>query len=102
MNTHRLLGRSLGILSPASLQRAVTTDLLRALDAAPLVHFDGSTTSSAPQGTQGTQGKGNTTTVAVAVAVAATHNGPRNSGDAALAHRAGVNCLVVEGFEGRL
>jgi hypothetical protein len=77
MNSH-LFGRALGTISPQAVQRAATTQLLRAIEAAPRVLFDGSAASSGPDGIS----RG-------------------NASSEILAHRAGVNCLVVEKFEGR-
>lgn len=79
--TSNLFGRSLGILSPQILQRAETSRLLLALEAAPGVRFD-STDGSAQQ-----------------------HNKREkievNKEESVWAHRAGVNSLAIDRFEGR-
>lgn len=80
MNAY-LLSRSLGSIGPQSLQRAETNRLLHAIQPAPDIRFDGSddAVTSVPTPTAG--------------------------GDGALydtwAHKAGVNALVIDGFEGR-
>lgn len=78
MNSY-LLARELGTVSTKALQQAETHRLLLALQAAPDIRFDGTdaTTSAASQshGGQGTE--------------------------AVWAHRAGLNCITVDKFEGR-
>ncbi|MCJ1276284.1 hypothetical protein MMC21_004089 [Puttea exsequens] len=78
--TSNLLGRSLGIISPRGFQRTETSRLLHALQAAPGVRFDGSDES-----------------------VQAHRTGGEEDGQAepAWAHRAGVNCITIDRFEGR-
>lgn len=79
--TSNLFGRSLGILSPQVLQRAETSRLLLALEAAPGVKFD-SIDGSAQQ-----QNKREKNAV--------------EKEEIVWAHRAGVNCLAIDRFEGR-
>ncbi len=80
--TSNLLGRSLGSISPQALRQAETSRLLHLLQAAPGIRFDSSDagTSSEPK-EAGKEGK---------------ENAPN-----AWAHRAGVNCLTIDKFEGR-
>lgn len=80
MNAY-LLSRSLGSIGPHSLQRAETNRLLHAVQPAPDIRFDGSdvTTTSVPTATAGGDG---------------TLSG-------IWAHKAGVNALVIDRFEGR-
>ncbi len=81
MNSY-LLGRELGTVSSKALQQAETNRLLLALQAAPEIRFDGThgTTSAASQ----------------------SHGGhATGSGENVWAHRAGVNSLVIDKFEGR-
>lgn len=78
MNSY-LLGRELGTVSPKAFQQAETNRLLRELQAAPDIRLDGTdvTTNAASQshGGQGTED--------------------------VWAHRAGLNCITVDKFEGR-
>ncbi|KAL8825828.1 MAG: hypothetical protein Q9191_004175 [Dirinaria sp. TL-2023a] len=77
MNSH-IFARALGTFSPQALQRAETSRLLNALEAASDVKFDGrddTTQSSRPEGATG--------------------------GDTLWAHKAGVNCVAIDKFEGR-
>lgn len=80
MNAY-LLSRSLGSIGPQSLQRAETNRLLHAVQPAPGIRFDGSDDALA------------------SVSI------PTAGGDGALyetwAHKAGVNALVIDRFEGR-
>ena len=78
MNSY-LLGRELGTVSSKSLQRAGTNRLLLALQAAPAVKFDG--TDRAPN--------------------AASQNHGTGTGEYVWAHKAGVNCIAIDKFEGR-
>ncbi|KAI9835665.1 MAG: hypothetical protein M1837_003678 [Sclerophora amabilis] len=74
-----LLNRSLGTISPQALSRAQTTRLVHALQPAPGVKFDSNRGSGSQDGAQlGSDGQ-----------------------PATWAHRAGVNSLVVDRFEGR-
>ncbi len=73
-----LLGRALGTISPQVLQRAETSRLLHPIQAAPGVRFDG---SDAP-------------------AQASSSRDVEDEQDV-WAHRAGVNCLTIDRFEGR-
>lgn len=73
-----LFGRALGTFSPEALRRAESSRLLHAIDAAPVVRFDGSDGPVAFSG--GGEGGG------------------RND---LWAHKAGVNCITVDKFEGR-
>jgi hypothetical protein len=81
----QLFGRALGTISPQAVQRATTTQLLRAIDAAPQVQFDGTETVSA-SATTAHDG------------FASSRGGASREG---LAHKAGVNCVVVDRLEGR-
>lgn len=87
----QLFGRALGTISPQSVQRATTTQLLRAIDAAPQVQFDGTEGVAASS----TSASGTTTS-----AYDGSRGGASRGGEV-VAHRAGVNCLVVDKFEGR-
>ena len=77
MNSY-LFGRALGTFSPAAFQRAELSRLLHALEAAPAVRFDGSDISS-----ESTE--------------------PGSGGDKGdrWAHRAGLNCITIDKFEGK-
>ena len=75
MNSY-LLGRELGTVSSSTVQRTETNRLLLALQAAPRIKFDGS---------DGAAGLSHDTS---------------NAGDV-WAHRAGVNCIAIDRFEGR-
>lgn len=79
--TSNLFGRSLGIISPQVLQRAETSRLLLALEAAPGVRFD-SIDGLAQQ--QKTREKSDV-----------------EKEELVWAHRAGVNSLAIDRFEGR-
>ena len=80
MNAY-LLSRSLGSVGPQSLQRAESNRLLHAIQPTPGVRFDGSDDTA-------------TSTLT-----------PREIGDGLSseiwAHKAGVNALVIDKFEGR-
>lgn len=79
--TSNLFGRALGNLSPQVLQRTETSRLLLALQEAPSTRFDGT-----------------------GVPVQEQDSGLRTEErkeEAAWAHRAGVNCLTIDRFEGR-
>ena len=79
--TLNLFGRALGSISPHALQRAETSRLLSSLQAAPGIRFDGS------DGVAPTK---------------AEHNGDEEHKlDRIWAHKAGVNCLTIDRFEGR-
>ena len=73
-----LLSRELGTLTPKALQQIETNRLLLALQAAPGIRFDG--TDGATSG--------------------AGHSHGCDEGDV-WAHRAGVNCVTIDKFEGR-
>lgn len=80
--TSNLFGRALGSISPQALQKAETSRLLHSLQAASSVRFDGSD-GAAPARAQ-----------------------PRSEDEEARldgiwAHRAGVNSLAIDRFEGR-
>ncbi len=76
-----LFGRALGFTSPHALQKAETSHLLSSLQAAPGIRFDGSDGASL--------GK-------------AQHDGGEgNELGGIWAHKAGVNCLAIDRFEGR-
>lgn len=77
MNSY-LFGRALGTFSPQALQRAESSRLLHALETAPAVQFDGRDSSAAS-------------------------TGRRDGGesDSAWAHKAGLNSLTIDKFEGR-
>ena len=79
--TSNLLGRALGIVSPQALQQAETSRLLHSLQAAPGIRFNGGDGAAAEASSQnvGDEGEQKDT----------------------WAHRAGVNCLTVDRFEGR-
>lgn len=79
--TSNLFGRALGAISPHALQRAETSKLLHALQAAPGIKFDGSDRPSQAQSSNSAEGRANE--------------------NALWAHRAGVNCLTIDRFEGR-
>ena len=73
MNSY-LFGRALGTVSPQALQRAHSTGLLHAIQPAPGIRFDGRDSQShAEQPERG----------------------------AVCAHKAGVNCITIDKFEGR-
>lgn len=79
--TSNLLGRALGTLSPQALQRAETSRLLLSLQEAPSIKFDN---------TDGrTQEHGSRESI-------------ENEKERVVwAHRAGVNCIAIDRFEGR-
>ena len=79
MNSH-LLGRELGNLSHKSVQQAETNRLLLALDAAPDIRFDGRDPGTTTAGAGLEDSK---------------------AGEEIWAHRAGVNSIVIDQFEGR-
>jgi DNA excision repair protein ERCC-8 len=79
--TSNLFGRALGIISPQALQKAETSRLLHSLQAAPGIKFDGSDgplqgPSSRDEGEEGQE-------------------------ETMWAHKAGVNCITIDRFEGR-
>ena len=78
MNSY-LLGRELGTISSKTLQQAETNNLLLALQAAPGIRFDG--------------------TDAATTAAGQSHG--TGSSEDVWAHRAGVNCITIDKFEGR-
>ena len=79
--TSNLFGRALGSISPHALQKAETSRLLRSLQAAPSVRFDGSD-GAAP--------------------IKAQHDGDdKDELGGIWAHKAGVNCVAIDRFEGR-
>ena len=73
MNSY-LFGRALGAVSPQVLQRAHTTELLHAIQPTPGIRFDGRNAQSHSDGLEK---------------------------DAVWAHKAGVNCVTIDKFEGR-
>ena len=77
MNSY-LFGRALGTFSPAALQRAELSHLLHALEAAPAVRFDGSDGPST-----------------------STEPGNGRERDVRWAHKAGLNCITIDKFEGK-
>lgn len=79
MNSY-IFGRALGSISAQALQRAETTRLLYALELAPQVSFDGNETLRS----------------------GVRHDAHQDSSSDRWAHKAGVSCLVVDKFEGRL
>lgn len=78
MNSY-LLGRELGTVSPKALQQAETNRLLLALQAAPDIRFDGTDATTN---------------------VASQSHGGQATEDVS-AHRAGLNCITIDKFEGR-
>lgn len=79
--TFNLFGRALGSISPHALQKAETSRLLSSLQAAPGIRFDGSD-GAAPTKAQ--------------------HNrGEEGELGGIWAHKAGVNSLAIDRFEGR-
>lgn len=80
--TSNLFGRALGSISPQALQKAETSRLLHSLQAAPSVRFDGSD-GAAPARAQRRNGN------------------EEDRLDGIWAHRAGVNSLAIDRFEGR-
>lgn len=79
--TSNLLGRALGSISPHAVQKAQTSRLLNSLQAAPGIRFDGST--------------------GAALTKAQQHEDEEDELSEVWAHKAGVNCLAVDRFEGR-
>lgn len=79
MNSY-LFGRALGSISAQVLQRAETTRLLYALELAPQVSFDGTET----------------------LLTGVRHDGHQDPSSDRWAHKAGVNCLMIDKFDGRL
>lgn len=81
--TSNLFGRALGFISPQALQKAETSRLLHSLQAAPSVRFDGSDGAAPARAQQ-------------------RRNGDEEDRlDGIWAHRAGVNSLAIDRFEGR-
>lgn len=80
--TSNLFGRALGSISPQTLQKAETSRLLHSLQAAPSIRFDGSD-GAAPARAQRRSGD------------------EEDRPDSIWAHRAGVNSLAIDRFEGR-
>lgn len=76
MNSY-LFGRALGTVSPQALQRAHSTGLLHAIQPAPGIRFDGSDGQSHADKSE------------------------RKERNAVCAHKAGVNCITIDKFEGR-
>ena len=73
MNTY-LFGRALGSVSPQALQRAHCLELLHAIQPAPGIRFDGRKRE---------------------------HQDDILERDVVWAHKAGVNCITIDKFEGR-
>ena len=92
MNSH-LLHRALGTISPQAVQRAETSRLLLALHAAPDIQFDGGEKSLVGSN-YGPGQRDPTVGEASAEASSSSSAGYR-------AHGNGVNCLVIERFQGR-
>lgn len=78
-----LFGRALGRISPQVVQADETAQLLHALQAAPGIRFDGGD-GPAPAASS-VEGDGSA----------------RQEEQGIWAHRAGVNCLTIDKFEGR-
>ena len=76
-----LLNRSLGVAGPQVLQQTQTAHLLEAIQPAPNIRFDGSTDPSTGQHN--------------------THAAEDESSLDTWAHRAGVNSIVIDKWEGR-
>ena len=96
--TSALFNRSLGTVSPHSVSAQETARLLRYLHAAPGIRFDGDAASSKPPKLSehtSTEDQGNGEGIDSFV--------PSSGGEerSVWAHREGVNCLVVDRFEGR-
>ena len=83
--TSALFSRALGFIGPQALQKAETSRRLTSLQAAPGIRFDGSSDGVAPPKAQ-RNGVG---------------EGDELGGGAIWAHKAGVNCLAIDRFEGR-
>ena len=81
--TSNLFGRALGSISPQALQKAETARLLNSLQAAPGVRFDGSDGAAPVRPQQRTRDEED------------------DLGGGIWAHKAGVNCLAIDRFEGR-
>ncbi|KAK4693496.1 DNA excision repair protein ERCC-8, partial [Lecanoromycetidae sp. Uapishka_2] len=79
--TSNLFGRALGLVSPQALQKAETERWLRSLQAAPGIKFDGS--EGAPHQSSSKDENEN------------------REYETIWAHRAGVNCITIDRFEGR-
>jgi hypothetical protein len=79
--TSNLFGRALGTVSPRALQQAETSRLLHSLQAAPEISVDGSDGSVLQQESENADEEGQMQGI--------------------WAHRAGVNCLTIDRFEGR-
>lgn len=77
MNSY-IFARALGTFSPQALQRAESSRLLNALEAASGVKFDGRDDPTQPSRPEGATG-----------------------GDTLWAHKVGVNCVAIDKFEGR-
>lgn len=73
MNSY-LFGRALGTVNPQALQRAYCIELLQAIQPAPSIRFDGKD---------------------------GQNQGDNLNRDTVWAHKAGVNCITVDKFEGR-
>lgn len=78
----QLLGRALGTAGPEALQRAELSRRLHAIQAAPGVQFDGHDRQHVAAGVQAVGNLG-------------------DAGEHPLAHKAGVNCIAIDRFEGR-
>lgn len=79
--TSNLFGRALGIVSPQALQKAEMSRLLHALQAAPGIRFEG---SDGPEQETGSES-----------------DDAEREEKVVWAHRAGVNCITIDRFEGR-
>ena len=79
--TSNLFARALGSISPYALQKAETSRLLSSLQPAPGIRFDGSDGVAE---------------------IKAQHDGDeKDELGGVWAHKAGVNCLAIDRFEGR-
>lgn len=81
--TSNLFGRALGSISPQALQQAETSRLLSSLQAAPGVRFDGSDGGAPARAQQRNRDEED------------------DLGGGIWAHKAGVNSLAIDRFEGR-
>lgn len=90
-----LLHLALGTLSPNAVYGSVTARLLDALNLAPGVGFGGRAGVGGGVGAVGGQGGGEG-----GAGIGGSTVGGGQGGEKA--HVNGVNCLVIEGFEGRL
>lgn len=79
--TSNLFGRALGSISPHALQKAETSRLLSCLQTTPGVRFDGSDGAAATK--------------------VQRNRDEEDELGGLWAHKAGVNCLAVDRFEGR-